>query len=359
MQIIFLVPNLHLWGGGERVTTLLANYFVSRGDEVTILSVATSGTSQRFAIDPRVSIKYLNIRLESGSGIFRKIESLLALRKYFKTVNEPAFLFGMGNYPILLAASLPRKSQIKTIGCQHGSYTSVKYIWSILRWLLFRRLDAIVSLTNRDVPKLKKHNKNVWVIPNPVTFYPERPAILENKLILSIGRIDFPKGYDLLLDVFTLFCKENKDWKLRIVGDGPLRGKIEKDIDKKGLRGRISLLSSSNLILEEYLKASIYLMTSRTEGFPMVLLEAQACGLPIIAFDCETGPAEIVTNRKNGYLIEMSNLKEMSNRLLELCADFQKRKAFGQNARESVKHFYPEVVYGKWDELFESLQIKA
>ena len=350
-----MVPDLHLWGGGERVATLLANRFVSRGDEVTILSVATSGTAQRFAIDPRVRIKYLNIRLESGSVLLRKIESLLALRKYFKTVNEPTFLLGMGNYPILLAASLPRKSQIKTVGCQHGSYASVKYIWSILRWLLFRRLDAVVSLTDRDLPKLKRHNTNVWVIPNPVTFYPEQPAGLENKLMLSVGRIDFPKGYDLLLDVFTLFCKEDKDWRLRIVGDGPLRGEIEKAIDEKGLKERVSILSSSNSILEEYLKASIYLMTSRTEGFPMVLLEAQACGLPVIAFNCETGPAEIVTHGKNGYLIEMSNLEETSNRLLELCADLQKRKAFGQNARESVKRFFPETVFGKWDELFKTL----
>lgn len=358
MQIIFLVPDLHLCGGGERVSTLLANHFVSRGNGVTILSVATSGTEQRFAIDTRVRIEYLNIELKSGLRILRKIESLLALRKYFKTVNGPTFLLGMGNYPILLAASLPRKTQIKTIGCQHGSYASVKYIWAILRWLIFRRLDAVVSLTNRDLPKLKRHNANVWVIPNPITFYPERPAGLQNKIILSVGRIDFSKGYDLLLEVFERFCRVNKDWKLKIIGDGPLRTFIEKSISNKGLTDRISILPATKKIEDEYLNASVYLMTSRTEGLPMVLLEAQACGLPIIAFDCETGPAEIVTHGENGYLIEANNLEVMSKRLLELCADPLKRKAFGKNARESVKHFFPDAVFGKWDELFESIQIK-
>ncbi|MEI7423470.1 MAG: glycosyltransferase family 4 protein [Prolixibacteraceae bacterium] len=309
MKLIFLVADLHLWGGGERVAVLMANHYVAKGIEVTLLSVGKPDGDFRFVIDPRVKVDYLSVNLKSGWKLFRKIESIIATRRFFKAQrtrqktaiapgiknpNNRSFLLSIGNYPIILSALVPRSEQLKTIGCLHSQYHASRHIWKFLRWLLYPRLDLLVSLTQKDLPRLKKHNPQVRVIPNPLTFYPEQPAELKNKIILAVGRIDFLKGYDLMLEVFERFCRTNPDWHLRIIGDGPLKAEIERIAEKKGLSDRFTIFPASNNIEKEYLEASIFLMTSRSEGLPMVLLEAQACGLPIIAFDCETGPAEII-----------------------------------------------------------------
>lgn len=355
MHITFLVHNIHFGGGGERVTANMANHFAAKGDEVTIISVSTHKIGNIFTIDERVHIEYLNIELNSGLKFIRKIESVFAVKSYFRKVNYQSFLLGIGTYPTLIIALLPRNDQLIKIGCQHGSYASVKRLWYILRWLFFRRLNAVVSLTNYDVPKLQALNKNVFVISNSVSFFPDQPAELQNKIILSIGRVDYQKGYDLLVEVFSRFCLDNKDWKLRIIGDGPLRETINSIMADKGLTERVSIIPSSNTIVEEYLNASVYLMTSRTEGLPMVLLEAQACGLPIVSFNCETGPSDIINNGIDGYLIDNYDIEGMNQKLSELCADFDKRKEFGRNARKNVKKFSPDQVFNKWTALFNQL----
>lgn len=334
----------------------MANHFSAKGDKVCIISVSSPGEGKIFNLDNRVKVDYLNINPKTGSNLTRKIKSVFATRDYFSKIKERTFLLGMGTYPTLLISLLPKTNHLITIGCQHGSYAAVKHLWRILRRLLYHRLSGIVSLTNSDVARLQKLNPTVCVIPNSVTFFPGQPAGLNSKLLLSIGRIDYQKGYDLLLEVFSRFCAENNDWQLRIIGDGPLRETIRRKIADKHLVDRITMISSSNPIEKEYLNASIYIMTSRTEGLPMVLLEAQACGLPTISFNCQTGPADIINDGRDGYLIDNFDIDEMKNKLAALCADSDKRSAFGAHARMNIKKFFPEPVFNKWEIFFNQLQ---
>ena len=373
MKLIFLIPYLHPWGT-ERVAVLMANHYAAKGIETTLLSVAGPGGVFRFVIDPRVKLDSLNIRLECGWNLFRKIESYFAIRKYVRSIldgsgatdaqkpnpaeNSPIILLGMGNFPIILAAMLPKGNQLRTIGCMHTPYKALRHIWKFLRWLFYRRLDMLVCLTHRDLPRWIKHNPNVRVIPNPVTFYPEQAAKLETKIILAIGRIDYLKGYDLMMDVFERFCRKNSDWKLKIIGEGALKADIEKLSREKGLDDRLTIAPPTGHIEKEYLAASLFLMTSRSEGLPMVLLEAQACGLPIVAFDCETGPAEIVNHGIDGYMVTPYDFEKMSDHLLELASDHDKRKEFGAAGRENAKRFLPDVIFKEWDELFRNLKMK-
>jgi glycosyltransferase involved in cell wall biosynthesis len=368
MNLVFLLSDLHLWAGGERVAVLMANHYAAKGVETTLLSVGKPGGVFRFDIDPRIKVDYLNINLDSGWNLVRKIESIYAIRRYFrnqpkaiygtsnlKGEKDPTFLLGIGNYPSLLAALIPKKWQIKTIGCMHSPYNLVRHIWKSLRWLLYKKLDMLVSLTNRDVAQLQRFNPNVIVIPNPLTFYPETRAKLESELMIAIGRLELQKGYDLMLEVFERFCKKNSDWKLKIIGDGSIKTKLEKLAKEKDIADRVILAPATDSIEMEYLDASIYLMTSRSEGLPMVLLEAQACGLPIVAFDCETGPAEIIHHGQDGYLIKSYDIEKMSDLLVDLAANPEKRQAFGTAARENVKRFLPEEIFKQWDKLFQRL----
>ncbi len=371
MKLTFLVSDLHLWGGGERVAMLIANHYASKGIKTTLLSVGRPGRVFRFEIDPAVKVEYLNIPLESGWNLFRKIESFFAIRRYLRVrqdessetdasnnnfaENSLTVLLGIGNFPIILAAMVPKGKNFRTIGCLHTPYKSLRHIWKLLRWLFYHRLDILVSLTHRDVPLLRRYNSNVMVIPNPVTFYPESTAKLESKLILAVGRMDWLKGYDLMIEVFERFCQKNSDWKLKIIGEGPLKPEIEKLAKEKGIADRITISPATGQIEKEYLAASVFLLTSRSEGLPMVLLEAQACGLPIVAFDCETGPAEIVHPGEDGYLVQPYDFEGMSDRLLELASDPDKRKEFGVRARENVKRFLPNEIFKEWDEVFRNL----
>lgn len=341
------------------MAVLMANHYAIRGREITLLSVGKPEENFRFAIEPAVEVAYLNIFLGNRAKLIRKLQAFWAARNYFQKQklmpdkNGPVVLLAIGNFPIILASLLSGNSQLKRIGCLHFPYKSIIHFWKFLRWLCYRRMDVLVSLTHRDVPQLQKHHPIVKVIPNPVSFFPDQPAKLNNKLLLAVGRIDYPKGYDLMIEAFGLFCQKNSGWQLKIIGDGPSKPMIERVAKEKGIDTRITFSPATDQIEQEYLAASIFLMTSRSEGLPMVLLEAQACGLPIVAFDCETGPAEIIHHGEDGYLIPPNNFGEMSDRLLELAADFDRRKAFGAKARENVKRFLPDEIFKQWDELIE------
>jgi glycosyltransferase involved in cell wall biosynthesis len=355
MRLVFLVRDIHFGGGGERVAINLANWFVEKGYQVIVVSLAVERLSNIFSIDKRVQVKYLNIDFSKGFNIVNKICSVFILRRYFEKCDGQTILLGVGTYPSLLASLLPKHKDIRLIGCQHCSYNALNLGWRIAGRFFFHRLDTLVSLTDRDAPSWRTFNKNTQVIPNAVSFYPEATALLRNKIILSIGRMDYNKGYDLLLDVFEKLTLLNNEWILRIIGEGPLKKKIISRVESSSLKDRIEILSPTNSIMEEYLQASVYLMTSRTEGLPMVLLEAKACGLPIISFNCETGPSEIINDSKDGYLIDCFNVDMMLKKVESLCSDQTKRKEFGANGREDIKRFFPESINIKWETLFQNI----
>jgi len=355
LKIVFLVHDIHYGGGGERVTTNLANYFVENGYFVKIVSVSPSNKTNIYDINKKISIEYLDINLNTGSKIIKKIFSVFKVISHFNKYKSTIIVLGIGNYPSLLLSFLPKRTNIKTIGCQHLAFSGIKNIWAILRKIFFRRLDSVVSLTNIDLSKFKKLNNNSIVIPNSILLVSEKIAPLKNKQILFIGRMVSDKGYDLLINVLKKVNKIHPDWNFRIIGDGPLKNNILKEIELSGLKEKVSLLPTTDSIIEEYLNSSIYLMTSRTEGLPMVLLEAQSCGLPIVSFDCETGPSEIVVDNENGFLINCFDIEKMAQKICLLCSDYNLRTIFGKNAVENVKKFSPEAVNLKWKMLFEKI----
>jgi len=333
----------------------MSNHLVNGNYQVTIVSLSSCKPQNIFSIDNRVTLKYLNLSFEYGLNIPLKIAAYFKVKRYFSHFTHETILIGIGTQPSLILALLPKQKNLKTIGCQHNSYVAVKHIWSFLRKKLFRNLDALISLTEKDLPKLLKLNKNSFVIPNSISFFPEKKAVLENKIILAIGRMDFNKGYDLLLDVFEKLSPLHPDWILRLIGDGPLKKKIIARVETSGLNDRVEILSPTNQIIDQYLQASVYLMTSRTEGLPMVLLEAKACGLPIVSFNCETGPSDIVNNGKDGFLIDCFNIDQMTEKVAMLCSDAELRMKFGESGRENIKKFLPDVIAQKWETLFRQI----
>lgn len=291
-----------------------------------------------------------------GNIITRKIKllnELLKLRKILSSI-KPSLIIAT-EYPFAVAAILcGAKKMAKIISWEHHHYYELKRnrFWNKLFNLTYPRLDAVVCL-NEDEKKITKLiNNNPVVIPNFIA--PTlSTAPLTSKLILTIARLTPVKGIDNLLQAAKLVLQLRPDWKWKIIGDGEMRDKLTAFIEKENLQAKLIIQAPlHHAIQEEYQNASLYVMTSRNECFPMTLLEAQANGLPCIAFDCETGPRHIITNNENGILVEKENPEKLSDAITTLINDEQLRKKMGEKAVVNVQRFSPEVIYKLWEQLF-------
>ena len=217
-----------------------------------------------------------------------------------------------------------------------------------------KKLDRMVVLTEdakRDWPELS----NIQLIPDPIPFKVDRMSTLTSKRVVSIGRYAYEKGNDLLLKAWAKVEKSCTDWTLDIYGMGnqvPYRTLLrELGIDE----ARCHLHGSLTDVKEVYLDSSVFTLPSRFEGFGLVIIEAMACGVPVVAFDCENGPRNIISNNKDGILVRPFDIDEYAESLLRLMKDDQLRSHMGNRAHESSKRYSIESIAQQWKDLFEKI----
>lgn len=187
---------------------------------------------------------------------------------------------------------------------------------------------------------------------NPTPYPNEKKSLCESKIAVAIGRLTAQKGFDKLLDIWKKIEEKDSEWELYIIGSGEDREKLLNQKESLNLK-RVIFVENTKNIKEYYEKASIYLMTSRFEGLPMTLIEAQSFGLPIISYDIKTGPKDIVNNGEDGYLIVDDNRDEFINRFLELSQNRKKIQEFSQRAYENSKRFKLDNIIKKWKEILK------
>ena len=216
--------------------------------------------------------------------------------------------------------------------------------------------DKVVVLNKADCNKWRRWLPKTIYIYNPSTITCEQATTCENKQAIAVGRLNIQKGFDYLIDAWERVHQKYPDWQLDIFGEGALRSDLQAKIQEKGLANIINLKGVTNDIVKEYQKHSIYLMSSRSEGFPLVLIEASSCGLPIVSFDCPSGPSEIVEHGGNGFLISpVGNIDAMANRVMQLMADKSLRQKMGQRSLELSQRFKLENIAAEWIELYNQL----
>lgn len=221
------------------------------------------------------------------------------------------------------------------------------------------RVDAVVVLTERNGEWLREqwgsHTPRIEVIPNalPATGRPLSGG--RQKVVMGAGRFVRSKGFGDLIRAFALVADEFPDWRLRIFGDGPQRGELLRTARNLGVAGRVELMPPTADIEAEWARASIGALASSYEGLPLVLLEARGAGLPVVAYDCETGPREIIENGEDGYLVAVGDVQGFASSLRLLMGDEGRRDAMSRNAAESMRRFAPDVVAEQWSALFEDL----
>nr|WP_249213034.1 MULTISPECIES: glycosyltransferase [unclassified Tatumella] len=235
----------------------------------------------------------------------------------------------------------------RIISCEHVSLASFNNIVKFLKFISLRFYREVVVLTDKDSVILSRWGVKNRVIKNPIVFRGYERT-LTYKRALAIGRLSPQKGFDRLLYIWSEFVKNNKNWVLQIAGDGPELNNLKMIISKLNLEGSVALLGKVKEINELYKNSDIYLMTSRYEGLPLVLLEAKSWSLPVISYDCPTGPAEIINDGVDGYLIEDENSSEFIEKMTHLISTPGLLVQMSNNCKTSSLEFSSEKISQQW-----------
>ena len=246
----------------------------------------------------------------------------------------------------------------KCIAWEHFNYFfSYNKLVKLGRWLSAKQADCVVVLGKADYENYKKHYrgiKRIEYIYNPVAFSEDKSANIEEKRVMAAGRLTAQKGFDRLIEIWKIIEKDMPDWRLDIFGEGELKEKLLEKIARYNLNN-IKIKGYSENLEEEYINSSIFVLTSIYEGFVLVLIEAQAMGIPAVSFNCKEGPNEIIENGINGYLVKDGDISGFAEKLKELMVDYEKRIIFSKKTKIHLNRFKIDVVMDQWIQLLDTI----
>jgi glycosyltransferase involved in cell wall biosynthesis len=367
-------------GGVERVLTLKANYFAEHFKyDITIVLTEGKDKPLYYPLSDKVKVINLDINFEElwTCSFYKKIVLYLQKQYYFKKKLAAEL---MRIRPDITVSLLRReinfitkiKDGSKKIGELHvnranyrnfeaGDSNFVKRLFakfwmrSLVKYL--KELDRFVVLTEEDKFNWKELD-HVDVIPDPLAFHTDIVSQLNSKRVIAVGRYVYQKGFDLLLQAWAKVECKCLDWEIVIYGQGN-REPYENIIDQLGLdRSRCHLYGPTNDIKREYLNSSIFVFSSRFEGFGMVLIEAMACGLPCVSFDCPCGPKDIISDQQDGILVPNGDIDQMADKLIVLMTHSNVIERMSKAALKKAKSYSIDTILLRWKQMFDTLMQK-
>ncbi len=377
LKIVYITPSIHTADGAARVLTMKANYFAEHfGYDITILLTEGKGLPFFYHVSDKIKIINYDLNFEQlwNCPFWKKFFIYIPKQiKYRRLVRKelmrirPDITMSLLRREINFLNEIPDGSKkMGEIHVHRDNYRNFKdeknnfvmnlfaKFWSKQLLNNLKKLDRFVVLTDKD-RELWTELDNVVTIPNPSPFMPSAVSPLTEKRVIAVARYSHEKGIDLLLEAWAQVEKRTKDWRLEVFGDGDTTA-FNALIDKLGIdRRRCQLNGRTADIEQEYLKSSIAVCSSRFEGFGMVIIEAMACGLAVVSFDCPWGPQSIIKNGEDGFLVENGNIEKMADALVRLIEDDNKRNTFAKNAIQNVKRFQMDRIAEQWRELFENV----
>lgn len=366
MKILYLTDQTYLHGGIEKVLSQKANYFADiSGDEVTIVTYNQQGKIPVYPFSEKIRMIDLGINYEISRSYFhpfnlRKIpQHRFALQNVLRDLQPDVVIsssFGPDFYFIpSVEKQIPKIKEFHAT--RHFSNKPISIKDKILKTFtekIERSYKALVLLNDDEIPFYKSNN--YIIIPNPTEVH-ERTCELSTNKIIAAGRISRQKNFEELLEIFNNVIQDFPGWEVHIYGDDYLgrRVEIEKRIKELSLEKNFIFKGVTSDLKNTFLNYSIYAMTSIHETFPMVLLEALSVGLPIISYDCPTGPSRIIQNNEDGFIIPNKNPINFTEQLKRLMGDEQLRKTMGLQAKKNAARFEISVVMQQWKDLFKNL----
>lgn len=377
LKIVYCTPALYMAGGVERVLTLKANYFAEYfGYDITIILTEGKDKPLFYPLSDRIKIVNLNVNFEElwTSSFVKKVFVYLSKQRIFKKRLTEEL---MHIRPDITVSLLRReinfindiKDGSKKIGELHvnranyrnfeeGDANFLKNLFAKfwMRSLVshLKQLDKFIVLTEEDKASWTELS-NVEVIPDPLAFDVAEVSPLKAKRVIAVGRYVYQKGFDLLLQAWAKIEKQFPDWELAIYGMGD-RSPYENLAKQLGVdMNRCHLNGSTQNIRKEYLESSLFVFSSRFEGFGMVLIEAMACGLPVVSFDCPCGPKDIVSHDEDGLLVPSGDIEKLANAMSQLMDSYELRHQMAKNAIGNVRRFQIDEIADRWQLLFEDV----
>jgi len=366
MRLTLVISSLGS-GGAERTASVLASAWAERGILVTLITLAHDDVPA-YRLHPAIVLCQLRVREGTAKhilhGVIRNLRIVRALRRAICD-SRPDLLLSFMDIPniVSLLAAWGTRVPVVITEHTHPAFHYIGWEWQILRRLLYHRAAALVCMTNAVLSWMQERiTVRGCVIPNPVqpapvhAQGPDKSKKTENAhIVVAMGRLSREKGFDLLLEAFSRIASHHRDWKLQILGDGPLRSELEEQAAKLGLRDQIEF---TGLVADPFpilLGAGLFVLSSRYEGFGNALCEAMACGLPVISFDCPSGPREIVRNEIDGLLVPAEDVTALATAMDHLMSNPDKRARLAARAPEVTERFGLARVLSLWDQVFTNL----
>lgn len=345
MKIALCIENAFSYAGTENICSFMCGIY-SENNIVDILSLKGSGETFYPYPGARNVYSVTNSNL-SRRDLLKKIES----ERY-----DFVFIIGMGRlsveFAILARIFLGKSTRkiTKFIACEHVSFQSFSRIKKIIKVISLQFYDKVVVLTERDKINLSQHHNQVVKIPNPV-FYKNYKPNNNSRIAIAVGRLNQQKGFDRLIKIWREFSSKNSEWKLFLIGSGELEQELKRQATDLIEKGKLTFTGKRNHLDAFYKTAAILLMTSHYEGLPLVLLEAKSWSLPAIAYDCPTGPSEIICDGVDGFLIPNDDQEKFIERLNMIVESPDILHQLRDNISTTHRKFDPEQIKTLWMQL--------
>lgn len=377
LKLAYIVPALFYPSGMERVLTAKVNYFVEHFNyDIHIFLTDGKDRPPYYSLDPRVKVHHLDINFDSifALPLLKRISLYRKKQRLFKKHLEERLIELKPDITVsLLRRDINFINDLRDGSVKVGELhfnrlfyrqfnndrfppfvqRAISKIWQQQLIRNLKKLAAFVVLSYEDAGYWVELD-NVTVIHNPLSFYPNSISPLNRKQVIAAGRLTYQKGFDRLISAWKIVSDRHPDWILKIYGGGD-KDALSRLIVDLNITDSCHLEGSVDDIIEKYYESSIFVLSSRYEGLPMVLGEAMACGLPTVAFDCPCGPRDIIRDGEVGLLVENGNIEQLADKICYLIEHEDVGKMMGSKARVHARQFDIEIIAEQWKQLFNAV----
>ena len=371
MRILFVLRAVVLSGGIERVFVDKANWLASHGHNVLFLTYEQGNHPFSFTLNEAVCYEDLECRfftVYQKSVFTRPFRKLLMKFKFKKRLHamieefRPDVMVIPCNLEEFQEVAISMNQYVPVIYESHSTFVDImdekaSWIhrsWQRIRHRCVKKCDFVIALTEGDASCWRRYVNRVCVLPNPLSSYILHPVVQDNTRIICAGRLTQTKRFDRVIDAFSMIADKYPEWIVDIFGEGDLHDQLQKQIAERHLTGRVNIKPPTRDIYAEYQNSSFFVLGSDYESFGLVLVEAMACGIPVVSVNCPFGPIEIIDDGKTG-LLSGNTPKDLSEKIEWMITHETERRKMGCQAHQAAARYQQDVVMKQWEKVYLSV----